>query len=152
MSFKPHQQKSKLENVSKFIERIRSILEEAKSTIQKSQNDIARYYNQYYTSGPIFQSSNKVFLNASDIYITQLSAKLLYYYLRSYMVEKWVELMLYCLKLSLVLCKLHLVFYIIILTPIPENLILEKYSKHFLDSIIINREEEWEVEKILNSY
>jgi len=50
--------------------------------------------------------------------------------------------MLYCLKLSLALQRLYLVFYIIKLMSALEDPILERYSKPSLDPIIIDREEE----------
>ena len=53
---------------------------------------------------------------------------------------------LYCLKLSPTLQKLYLVFYIIKLTTIFKNPIPRRHSKLPPDSVIINREEEWEVE------
>ena len=46
MGFKLYQQKSKLENVSKFAEQMKSALEEAKSTIQKSHNKMTCFYSQ----------------------------------------------------------------------------------------------------------
>jgi len=45
IGFGPHQYKSKLANVFKFIERMKSTLEKVKFTIQKFQNNIAKYYN-----------------------------------------------------------------------------------------------------------
>jgi len=101
-----------------------------------------KYYNWCHTSILVFQPGDKLFLDISDIYTTQLSAKLLYYYLGSYIVEKWVGLMLYCLKLSLALQRLYLVFYIIKLMSGLEDPIFERYSKSSLNPIIIDGEEE----------
>ena len=53
---------------------------------------------------------------------------------------------LYCLKLSPILQRLYLVFHIVKLTTISKNPISRRYSKLSPDSVIINREEEWEVE------
>lgn len=96
----------------------------------------------------MFQPSDKVFLDAPDIYTFWSSTK---YHLGPYMVEKWVGPMLYHLKLLLVLWKLYLVFHVIKLTSALENPIPRRHSKPPLDPIIIDEEEEWEVEKILDS-
>jgi len=45
MYFELYQWESKLESVSKFIERMKSILEKAKFTIQKFWDNMAKYYN-----------------------------------------------------------------------------------------------------------
>jgi len=66
------------------------------------------------------------------------------------MIEKQVGPMLYHLKLSPILQKLYPVFLVVKLSTTPNNFIPRR---HFDPSpIIINGEEEWEVEKILNSH
>ena len=52
---------------------------------------------------PILNSGNKLFLNTINIHTTCLSNKLSHYYLSSYIVEKRVGPVLYCLKLLPVL-------------------------------------------------
>jgi len=59
--------------------------------------------------------------------------------------------MLYCLKPFLVLWRLHHVFNIIKLTTISKNLIPSIHSYSLSDLIIIDKEEELEVEKVLDS-
>ena len=99
----------------------------------------------------MFNPGDKIFLVFSNIYTVCLSTKLSHYCLRSYVVEKQVEPMACCLKLPSALQRLHLVFYIIKLTPAPEDSISGRYSSLSLSLIIINKEEEWEIEKILDS-
>ena len=82
MGFELYQQKSKLENIFKFMERMKSILEKAKSAIQKACNNIAKYYNCYCTSTPVFKSGDKMFLDFLDIYTICLSTILSYLYSR----------------------------------------------------------------------
>ena len=139
MSFKPYQQKSKLESISKFMKRMKSVLEKAKSAVYKVHDDMAKYYNWYYTSILVFEPSNKMFLDFSDIYTMYSSTKLLYCHLELYIVERWVEPISYCLKLSHILWHLYSVFHIVKLTSVS------------IDPIIIDEQEEWKVEKILNS-
>ena len=58
------------------------------------------------------------------------------------MVEKQVDPILYCLKFSLTLQRLYLVFHIVKLTSTSKDLILERYPSLSLDMAIIDREEE----------
>ena len=112
---------------------------------------MAKYYNYRHTSTLMFYSGVKVFLDFSDIYTTYLSTKLSHYYLRSYIVKKQVGPMLYCLKLSPTLWRLYLVFLVVKHIAIPADLISRKYFSLSSDLVIIDKKEEWEVEKILNS-
>ena len=50
-----------------------------------------QYYNQQYTFALVFCSGDKIFLDFFDIYTTYFSTKLLYCYLRPYIVEKQVR-------------------------------------------------------------
>ena len=59
--------------------------------------------------------------------------------------------MAYCLKLALALQRLHSVFHVVKLTPTPKDPISSRHSSLSPDFIIINGEEKWEIEKILDS-
>ena len=59
---------------------------------------------------PVFQSDNKIYFNTIDIKTIHLLVKLLYQYLRLYIVEKWVKLIAYYLKLRHVLRRLNFMF------------------------------------------
>ena len=72
----------------------------------------------------VFSSSNKIYLDFTDIHTIHLSAKLSYYYLEPYNVEKKVGLMSYRLKLPLSIRRLYLAFHIIKLMAAAKNLIL----------------------------
>jgi len=60
--------------------------------------------------------------------------------------------MVYRLKLPPVMKKLYSVFNIVKLSTALTSLIPGKRLESLLPSIIINREKEWEIEKILNSH
>ena len=60
--------------------------------------------------------------------------------------------MLYYLKLLLVSLRLYIVFNIVKLTVAPDNPISGKHSNSFPNTIIIDREEGWELVKILDSH
>jgi len=66
-------------------------------------------------------------------------------------VEKQVGLIADKLKLPYQWQRLHLVFNIVKLTTVLEDLITEQKSTIIFVSIIVNNKEEWEVEEILNS-
>ena len=107
--------------------------------------------NQQYTS-TIFYFRVKVFINTLDIHTICFLAKLSYYHLRSYIVEKQVRPMLYCLKLLLVLLRLPIVFNIVKLTVASDNPISGRHSNSFPNTIIIDKEEKQKFEKNLNSH
>ena len=75
--------------------------------------------------------------------MTCSSAKLYYYYLEPYMVEKYIKPILYYLKLFSTLQKLHLVFPIVKLIIVSGDSIFERYSSLYINLVIINRKEEW---------
>ena len=94
-----YQKISKLKSISMFTNYIKSTLEETRSTICKSCKNIAKYYNWRCIPILVFCPSDKIFLNSSNIYIICFSAKLSYYCLGLYIVEKQVGSILYYLKL-----------------------------------------------------
>jgi len=70
MGFEPRQNSSGLETVNEFTERMRTAIKEAKSTIRKAQDDMKKYYDRRRTPALVFKPSDKVFLNALDIWTT----------------------------------------------------------------------------------
>jgi len=78
MGFEPQQNPSSLKTVNEFMERMRTVIEEAKSAICKVQDDMKRYYNRRRTLALVFNPSDKVFLDTSDIQTTCPSQKLSY--------------------------------------------------------------------------
>jgi len=57
----------------------------------------------------------------------------------------------YCLKLPYGIRQLHPVFNVVKLSAAPEDPILGRKPQAPLLPIVVDREEEWEVEEILNS-
>jgi len=99
MSFEPQQNPSGLETVNEFTERMRMAIKEAKSTIRKAQDDMKRYYNRRRTPAPVFNPSDKVFLDALDIRTTCPLQKLSHRQLGPFIVERRIRPMAYHLKL-----------------------------------------------------
>lgn len=133
------------------MEWMRIAIKKAKSMIQKAQENMAYYYNQRKTPAPMFNLGDKIFLDASDIKITHPSAKLLHWRLRPFTIEQQVGSMAYWLKLSLVMKKLHPVFNTVKLSATLNNPILGQRPNSLPPLIIVDGDEEWKVEEILDS-
>jgi len=151
MGFEPSQVPSGLEIVNKFMERMKSATEEAKLAICKSQEDIMRYYNQRRTPAPVYKPGDQVYLDMSDIKMIRLSLKLSHRRLGPFEIESQVGPSAYCLKLPHGMRQLHLVFNIVKLSATPEDPILGRKLQTPPLPIVVDGEEEWKVEEILNS-
>ena len=151
MGFEPSQVPSRLETVNEFMERMKSATEETKSAIRKAQKDMTRYYNRRRTPAPVYKPGDRVYLDASDIKMTRPSLKLSHRHLGPFEIESQVGPSAYRLKLPHGMRQLHPVFNIIKLFAAPEDPILGRKLQALLLPIVVDREEEWEVEEILNS-
>jgi len=85
--------------VNEFTERMRAAIDEAKSMIRKAQDDMKRYYDRKRTLALVFKPSDKVFLDASDIWTTCPLQKLSHRRLGPFVVEQQIRPMAYRLKL-----------------------------------------------------
>jgi len=151
MGFEPSQAPSGLETVNEFTERMKSATEEAKSVICKAQEDMTRYYNQKRISAPVYKPGDWVYLDTSDIKMTWPSPKLSHRRLRPFEIEHQVGPLAYRLKLPHGMRQLYPVFNIVKLSATLEDPILERKPQALLSPIVVNGEEEWEVEEILDS-
>jgi len=130
---------------------MRTAIEEAKSMIHKAQDDMKKFYNRHRTPAPVFNPGNKVFLNALDIQTTHPLQKLLHRQLGPFVVEHRIGPMAYCLKLPHRMKQLHPVFNVVKLTLALDDPITGQKTEDHPPPIVIDREVEWEVEKILDS-
>jgi len=151
MGFEPSQVPSRLEMVNKFMERMKSATEEAKSAIRKAQENMTWYYNRKRTPAPMYKPGDWVYLDTSDIKTTCPSPKLSYCRLGPFEIEHQVGLLAYRLKLSHGMRQLHPVFNVVKLSAAPEDPILGRKPQALLPPIVVDGEEEWEVEEILDS-
>jgi len=151
MGFEPSQAPSGLETVNEFTERMKSTTEEVKSAIHKAQEDMTQYYNQKRTPAPVYKPGDRVYLDASDIKTTRPSPKLSHHRLRPFEIERQVGPLAYRLKLPHGMRQLHPVFNVVKLSATPEDLILGRKPQALPPPIVMNGEEEWEVEEILDS-
>jgi len=152
MGFEPHQPCSRVEAVNEFTDRMKATLEEAKSALNKSKDDMARYYNRRRTPAPVFSPGDKVFLDAGDIHITRPSKKLSHRRLGPYPVVRRVGSNTYRLLLPPSMSRLHPVFNVIKLTLAPTDPITGRHTPPPPPLELIDGEEEYVVEEILNSH
>jgi hypothetical protein len=151
MGFEPNQPPSRVESVNEFTDRMRTTLEEAKAALAKSKEDMARYYDQNRTKAPEYKPGDRVYLDASDIQTTRPSRKLSHRHLGPFRVEERVGNSVYRLRLPPSMKRLHPVFNVVKLTPAPADPIIGRRLPPPPLPEIIDGEEEWVVEEILDS-
>jgi transposase InsO family protein len=151
MGFEPDQPPSKTESVNEFTERMKTTLEEAKAALAKSKDDMTRYYNQKRTQALEYNPGDKVYLDASDIQTTRPSKKLSHRHLGPFMIERKVGNNAYRLQLPQSMKRLHPVFNVVKLTPALPDPIDGRHLPPPPLPEIIDGEEEWVVEEILDS-
>jgi len=151
MGFEPSQASSRLETVNEFTEQMKSAIEEAKSAIRKAHKDMTWYYNRKRTPAPVYKPGDRVYLDTSDIKTIRPSPKLSHRRLEPFEIECQVGLLAYCLKLPHGMRQLHPVFNIVKLSAAPEDPILGRKPQAPPPPIVVDGEEEWEVEEILDS-
>jgi len=100
----------------------------------------------------MFKPGDQVYLDMSDIRTTRLSSKLSHHRLGPFKIECQVGLLAYCLKLPHGMRQLHLVFNVVKLSATLEDPILGRKLQAPPPPIVVDREPEWEVEKILDSH
>jgi len=151
MGFELSQAPSGLETVNEFTERMKSAIEEAKLVICKAQEDMTRYYNRKRTLAPVYKPGDQVYLDALDIKTTRPSPKLSHRRLGPFEIERQVGPLAYHLKLPHRMRQLYPVFNVVKLSTAPEDPILGRRPQTLPPPIVVDGEEEWEVEEILDS-
>src|SRR5271168_4920422 len=151
MGFEPGQRRSHVESVNKFKARMKDALEEAKAALTQSKDDMARYYDRNRIPAPLYQPSDKVYLDASDIQTTRPSKKLSHRHLGPFEMVRKVGNGAYKLKLPRSMSRLHPVFNVVKLLPAPSDPIPGRLPQPPPPPEIISGEEEWIVEEILDS-
>ncbi|KAG5730274.1 hypothetical protein E4T56_gene10574 [Termitomyces sp. T112] len=151
MGFEPQAWPSENDSVNEFVDRMKKAQEEAKAALVKAKEDMAQYYNQRRTPAPIYKPGDRVYLDSSDIKTTRPSQKLSHRHLGPFVVEKKVGPLAYRLKLPAGLHQLHLVFNVVKLFPAPDDPIPGRCPNATPPPVLVNNEEEYEVEEILDS-
>ena len=128
-----------------------STLVEAKSAFAKAKGDMAQYYNQHQTPAPEYQVRDKVYLDMSNIHTTHPSQKLTHRYLGPFTIVRKVRQNAYRLHLLTSMSHLHPVFNVIKLLPALSDPILGWKASPPPPPEIVDREEHYVVEWILDS-
>ena len=126
-------------------------LTEAKAALAKSKDEMSKYYDHRQTPAPVYQPGDKVYLDASDIQMTRPSQKLAHKRLGLFTVVRKVGNSTYRLHLPPSMSRLHPVFNVVKLTLALEDPILGRQPQPPPLPEIIDGEEEWVVEEILDS-
>jgi len=124
------------------MKRMRTVIKEAKSTIRKVQDNMKRYYDRQRTLASVFIPSDRVFLDASNIWTMCPLQKLSHRRLGPFVVERRIRSMAYCLKLPHQMKQLHPVFNVVKLTLAPDNLITGQKMENYPPPIVIDGEAE----------
>jgi hypothetical protein len=151
MGFEPNQRPSNVESVNEFTEQMWNTLEEAKAALAKSKDDMSKYYNQRRTPAPEFHPGDKVYLDGTDITTARPSRKLSHKYLGPFPIERKIGNGVYRLCLPPSMSRIHPVFNIVKLTPASEDPIPGRRAVPPPPPEIVDGEEEWVVEEILDS-
>src|SRR5271156_2990565 len=151
MGFKPGQCRSHVESVNESKDRMKDALDKAKAALTKSKDDMARYYNRKRSPAPDYQSGDMVYLDASDIQTTRPFQKLSHCHLGPFKVVNKAGNGAYRLKLPPSMSRLHPVFNVVKLFPALPDPIPGRHPKAPPPPEIIEGDEEWIVQEILDS-
>jgi hypothetical protein len=151
MGFEPQQPRSTLESVNEFAECMALGIEEAKAALTKAKDEYSMYYNHRREPAPVFTPGDKVWLDGSDIATNRPLSKLSHRRLGPFVVEACVSHGAYCLKLPYHFCRLHPVFPVVKLSPALPDPIPGRRPTPPPPTTLVDGEEEYEVEAILDS-
>ena len=98
-----------------------------------------------------YQPRDKVYLDASDVSTTRPSKKLSHWRLGLFLIERKVGNGAYRLRLPAAMKCIHPIFNMVKLTPAPEDPIAGRWAPPRPLPEIVDGEEEWVVEEILDS-
>jgi len=151
MGFELHQPPFRFEAVNEFMDQMKDTPKEAKSALTKAKDNMAQYYNHHHSPAPSFSPSDMVYLDSKDIQTTRPSKKLSHHRLGPYLVERHIGKYAYHLVLPPLMRHLHPVFNVVKLSPAPNNPIVRRCQNPPQPPELVDGEEEYVVEKILNS-
>ena len=151
MGFEPGQSQSHTETVNEFKDRMEKSLEEVRSALAKAKDNMAQYYNRKRTPAPEYKVGDCVYLDALDIQTTWPSKKLAHHYFGPYVIQQRVGHHAYWLCLPSSMSHLHPVFNVVKLVPALEDPIPGQRSDPPPPLEIVDGEEHYVVEKILDS-
>lgn len=137
------------ENVQQFVDRMNRVREDTSAAISLAQESMKRFYDRKRKSGPEYKTGDKVWLEGINIRTDRPMKKLDDKRYGPFQVKCKVSASAYELKLPRQ-WKQHPVFNESLLSPFREP----TYSSQQREPVVpdlVNGEEEWEVEEILDS-
>jgi len=149
MGFKGRK-KGKYVGTEKFMEKMKEIQEEAKAALKKTQEDIRKYADRKRSDVDEYKVRDLVMLSTKDLkyqMVGRRTEKLTERFVGPYKIKKIVSSNAIELELSSTV-KIHLVVNVSRIQRYVGQ--VEGQRKEQPLPVIIEREEEWEVERILN--
>jgi len=126
------------------------MLEETKASLQKAKDDMKHFYDAHRNEMPDLKPGDKVMVEALNFRTMRPSKKLDYKWYGPYPIIAKVGTHAYQLRLSLSMNRVHPIFHITKLRIIPDNP-FNRRNKLPPDPVIVDGNEEYEVEQILDS-
>jgi hypothetical protein len=124
---------------------------EAKSAIAKAKDEYTMYYNRRREPTLVFKPGDKVWLDGSNITTNRPSSKLSHQRLGPFVIKACVGRGTYRLALPPHFCRLHPVFPMVKLSIAHPDPILGRHPAPPPPTTLIDGEDEYEVEAILDS-
>ena len=149
MGFKGRK-KGKYEGAEKFVEKMKEIQEEVKAALSKAQKEMKKYANRKRAEVNDYKVGDLVMLSTKDLkyqIVGRRTEKLTERFVSSYKIKKIVLSNTVELEL-LSTVKIHPVVNVSRIQHYVGQ--VEEQRKEQPASVIIERKEEWEVERILN--
>jgi len=149
MEFKGRK-KGKYEGAEKFIEKIKEIQKEEKATLSKAQEEMKKYADRKKGEVDNYKVEDLVMFSTKDLkyqMVRRRTKKLTERFMGPYKIKKIVLTNVVELKLPRTV-KIHLVVNVSRIHRYVGQ--VEGQRKEQLTPVIIEREEEWKVERILN--
>jgi len=142
--------KGKYEGVEKFATKMKKIQEETKAILGKAQEEIKKYINRKRAEVDEYKVGDLVMLSTKNLkyqMVGRRTEKLTERFVGSYKIKKIVLANTVELELSSII-KIHLVVNISRIYRYIGQ--VERQRKEQPAPVIIKREEEWEIKRILN--
>ncbi|SCV70662.1 BQ2448_3424 [Microbotryum intermedium] len=137
-------------DVPRYLQHLHSVQETARTQISQAQETQARFADLKRRPSPPFKIGDEVLLNRKNIQTSRPSSKLDSYKLGPFRIQRIISPAAFKLELPASM-KIHPVFHVSLLEPYQANSLASRRSNPPPPPEIINGEEEYQVEQILDS-
>jgi len=142
--------KGKFEGVEKFTKRMKKVQEEAKAALGKVQEDMRRYANRHRSEVVGYKIGDLVLLSTKDLkwqMVRRSSEKLVEWFVGPYKIKAIISSNVVELYLPATI-RIHLVVNVSRIKRYIDQ--VDGQRRETPQPVVVEEEEEWEVEKILN--